>query len=337
MPSHTRRPITRSPPHPRPIPPRPAAEPRSGWIPGTSAIRFGGDYNPEQWDRERGSRTSSSCGRRGEPRERGHFSWALLEPREGEYDFSSSSTSARPARRRRHRRRPRHADDRAARLFWNAYPHARPVTRDGVPLGFGSRGIVSPISPQYRRAASAIAEKLAERYAHHPVVMWHVHNEYGAPVSDSYDEASVLNFRGWLERRYGSIDALNRPGAPRSGASCTARSDEVGRPAHLASVSNPAHRLDFAHSRPTRCWSASSSSATRSDAMPRSRSRRTSWPRAARRSTTEVGARVDIVSNDHYLTASRLDAHVMLAMDADFHALPPGRQALVLMEHSTSP
>lgn len=45
---------------------------------------------------------------------------------------------------------------------------------------------------------------------------------------------------------------------------------------------------------------------------------------------------IDIISNDHYLTASRLDAHVMLAMDADFtRSLAAGRP-WVLMEHSPS-
>ena len=87
----------------------------------------------------------------------GIFSWALLEPREGEYDFAfldevldllagagidvdlGTPTTVPPA------------------WFWKAYPQARPVTREGVTLGFGSRGIVSPSSPEYRRAAAAIA------------------------------------------------------------------------------------------------------------------------------------------------------------------------------------
>jgi beta-galactosidase len=157
--------------------PEPSA--RTGWIPGTSAIRFGGDYNPEQWDRETWLEDIELMREAGVNLVSvGIFSWALLEPREGEYDFSfldevldllvgagidvdlGTPTTVPPA------------------WFWKAYPHARPVTRDGLPLGFGSRGIVSPSSPEYRRAAAAIAERLAERYAHHPaVVMWHVHNE----------------------------------------------------------------------------------------------------------------------------------------------------------------
>ena len=138
----------------------PETDPRSGWIPGTSAIRFGGDYNPEQWTRETWLEDIELMREAGVNLVSvGIFSWALLEPREGEYDFSfldevldllagagidvdlGTPTTVPPA------------------WFWKAYPQARPVTREGVTLGFGSRGIVSPSSPEYRRAAAAIAER----------------------------------------------------------------------------------------------------------------------------------------------------------------------------------
>ncbi|WP_353807631.1 beta-galactosidase [Agromyces sp. SYSU T00194] len=312
---------------------------RSGWIPGTSSIRFGGDYNPEQWDRatwledielmrEAGVNLVSV----------GIFSWALLEPREGEYDFSflddvldllagagidvdlGTPTTVPPA------------------WFWTRYPHARPVTREGLPLGFGSRGIVSPSSPEYRRAAEAIAERLAERYAHHPaVVMWHVHNEYGAPVSESYDEASVANFRTWLAARYGTIDGLNRAWGTTFWGQVYGSFDEVDAPRLSASVSNPAHRLDFAR--------FSSDALLECFVLERDAIRR----HAIQPVTTNFMAtscpsidywrwagEVDIIANDHYLTASRLDAHVMLAMDADFTRSLAGGKPWVLMEHSTS-
>lgn len=317
----------------------PGTAARSGWVPGTSAIRFGGDYNPEQWTRETWLEDIELMREAGVNLVSvGIFSWALIEPREGEYDFSfldevldllagagidvdlGTPTTVPPA------------------WFWTAYPEARPVTRDGVTLGFGSRGIVSPSSPEYRRAASAIAERLAERYAHHPaVVMWHVHNEYGAPVAESYDAASVANFRCWLERRYGSIGALNLAWGTTFWGQVYGSFDEVDAPRASASVSNPAHRLDFQR--------FSSDALLECFVLERDAIRR----HAAQPITTNFMAtscpaidywrwapEVDLVSNDHYLTASRLDAHVMLAMDADFtRSLAAGRP-WVLMEHSTS-
>ena len=47
-------------------------------------------------------------------------------------------------------------------------------------------------------------------------------------------------------------------------------------------------------------------------------------------------AEVDIVSNDHYLTAAREDAHVWLAMAADMTRSVAGGRPWLLMEHSTS-
>jgi hypothetical protein len=94
----------------------------------------------------------------------GIFSWVLLEPREGEYDFEwldhlmnlltdagirvhlGTPTAAPPA------------------WFWKQYPQARPVTREGMPLGSGSRGMASPSSPEYLKAATNITQQLACKY-----------------------------------------------------------------------------------------------------------------------------------------------------------------------------
>lgn len=316
-----------------------ASPARSGWIPGTGAIRFGGDYNPEQWPRETWREDIALMKEAGiNLVSVGIFSWALLEPREGEYDFAflddllgllheagvdvdlGTPTAAPPA------------------WFYRSYPQARPVTREGVPLGFGSRGIMSPSSPEYRRAATAIAEQLARRYADHPaVVLWHVHNEYGAPVTESYDDASVANFRTWLQARYGTIDALNAAWGTTFWGQVYAGFDEVDAPRLSASVTNPAHRLDFAR--------FSSDALLECFILERDAIR----AHAAQPITTNFMAstcpsvdlwrwarEVDIVSNDHYLTAARRDAHVMLAMDADLTRSLAGGKPWILMEHSTS-
>ena len=92
-----------------------------------------------------------------------------------------------------------------------AHPEVLPVTRDGVRLEFGSRRHYCPSSPVFREATVRIVEQLARRYGSHPALaMWHVSNEYGCHVPACYCPVSAEDFRGWLEARYGEIEALNR-------------------------------------------------------------------------------------------------------------------------------
>src|SRR5262245_10597348 len=111
-----------------------------GWPLGLAGIAYGGDYNPEQWPedvwvedvrlmREAGVNLVSV----------GIFSWALLEPAEGRFDFGwldrvldllhgagvavdlATPTAAPPP------------------WFTRRHPASRPVTREGHVLGTGAR------------------------------------------------------------------------------------------------------------------------------------------------------------------------------------------------------
>jgi beta-galactosidase GanA len=117
-------------------------------VPKISKLIYGGDYNPEQWDpavwredvklmKEAGVNMVSLA----------IFSWALLEPREGEFDFGwldevmdllaengiavdlATATAAQPA--------------------WMSlkYPDVLAVTEEGTTLSYGSRQVYCPNSP----------------------------------------------------------------------------------------------------------------------------------------------------------------------------------------------
>jgi beta-galactosidase len=309
------------------------------WIPGRRVIRFGGDYNPEQWTREvwdEDIRLMQDAGVN--LVSIGIFSWVLLEPEEGVYDFSfldeiiellyaagidvdlATPTAAPPA------------------WFYRAYPHARAVTREGVPLAFGSRGIVSPSSPEYRRAAREIASRLAQRYGSHPaVVLWHVHNEYGTPVAESYDDASVLAFREWLRQRYGTLDGVNQAWGTNFWGQRYGQWEEIDAPRQSGTASNPAHRLDFAR--------FSSGALLECYRIERDAIRE----HARQPITTNFMAvtcpsvdlwkwvdEVDIVANDHYLVAEKPDNHIHLSRSADMTRSLARGKPWILMEHSTS-
>jgi beta-galactosidase len=218
---------------------------RPEWNP--ARMWFGGDYNPEQWPREVWADDLRLMAEAGVTVVTvGVFSWALLEPREGEFDFGwlddvldglhgagigvdlATATASPPP--------------------WMAtnHPDILPVTREGVTLWHGSRQHYSPSSSTYRRFAERLVRTMAERYGDHPaLVAWHVNNEYGCHVSSSYDDESAAAFRVWLERKYGDIGALNEAWGTAFWSQAYGSFDEVIPPRATPTFGNPGHLLDF--------------------------------------------------------------------------------------------
>ncbi|MGN0996377.1 MAG: beta-galactosidase [Candidatus Ventricola sp.] len=177
----------------------------------TSPLRYGADYNPDQWlDRpdilERDIEMMRHAGVN--TVSLGIFAWATLEPAEGEYRLDwmqavidrlyaagISVDLATPS---------------GARPAWMAqkYPEVRRVGADRVRQLFGERHNHCYTSPVYREKVRQINQALARRFGRHPgVIMWHLSNEYGG---ECHCELCQQAFRDWLKARYGTIDALNR-------------------------------------------------------------------------------------------------------------------------------
>ncbi|MFT4123286.1 MAG: beta-galactosidase [Microbacteriaceae bacterium] len=304
-----------------------------------SGIRFGGDYNPEQWPREVWDEDVALMRRAGVTTATvGVFSWGWLEPEEGRYEFGwldeviellhaggirvllATATASPPA--------------------WLArdHPDSLPVTAEGVRLGFGSRQQYSPSSAAYRTAALRLVERLAERYGAHPALeAWHIGNEYACHVPESHDPESARAFRTWLAERYGSIERLNEAWGTAFWSQRYASFDEVSTPALAPTSLNPTQLLDF------RRFS--------SDALlgllvaERQVLRRLSpgvpvttnfmgfFPRA---DYWRWAREVDFVSDDSYPDPADPEAHVLLAASRDLmRSLGAGRPWL-LMEQATS-
>ncbi|USI74861.1 beta-galactosidase [Sphingomonas morindae] len=89
------------------------------------------------------------------------------------------------------------------------YPGADIVTQQGVRLHPATRYQVNITDPDYRRLIRRLAVAMMQRYAHNPaVIAFGYDNEVGSSPM-SYSAGDRERFVAWLQRRYGSIAALN--------------------------------------------------------------------------------------------------------------------------------
>lgn len=177
----------------------------------TKKILHGGDYNPEQWlSHPEILEQDIAYFKKAHINEvsMGIFSWAMLEPREGEYHFEwmeeiieklyqneISVILATPS---------------GARPKWLAdkYPEVLRVDESRHRNLYGLRHNHCYTSPVYREKTRRMNMELAKRFGNHPaVIAWHISNEYGG---ECHCELCQNEFRNWLKEKYQTIDNLNR-------------------------------------------------------------------------------------------------------------------------------
>lgn len=170
----------------------------------------GGDYNPEQWlDHPEILKTDIEYFKKAHINtvSLGIFSWAILEPEEGIYQFEwleeiidnlykegISTILATPS---------------GARPKWLAdkYPEVLRVNERREKQLFGGRHNHCYTSPVYREKISKLDRALSERFGKHPgVILWHISNEFGG---ECHCPLCQEKFREWLEKKYKTIENLN--------------------------------------------------------------------------------------------------------------------------------
>ncbi len=178
-------------------------------------LLHGGDYNPEQWldcpevleeDIRLMKEAGVNCVTLGV------FSWAVLEPEEGVYDFEWLEEIIDNLRNAGIQ--VILATPSGAMPHWltQKYPEVMQVRADGQRNLPGKRHNFCYTSPVMRAKTKALDEALSERFGRKDnVILWHLSNELAGNFSDGacHCELCQSAFRNWLKERYGTLDALN--------------------------------------------------------------------------------------------------------------------------------
>ncbi len=298
-------------------------------------LLFGGDWNPEQWPREvwdddvrlmrEAGVTTATLG---------VFSWSVLEPEEGRYDFTLLDDALELLHR--HGLDAFLATPTASPPPWFslAHPDALPVRADGTRLSHGSRDTYCLAAPAYREASLRLATALGERYGHHPALLgWHVHNEYG---TQCWCDHAAAAFRTWLRARYGTLEALNSAWGTAFWSQRYGAWEQVLPPRATQYLHNPAHLVDFkrwtsdellacfTEQRDALRASGSTAPVTTNFMLPTwNHLEQWSWSREQ-----------DLVSLDHYLDTTGPDGEAHVAYAGDLARSWAGGRPWLLMEQS---
>lgn len=175
-------------------------------------LLYGACYYPEHWDRKDWQEHARLMREAGLNTARmGDFAWAVMEPQEDVFDFSLfeeaigilagegvktilCTPTAGP---------PKWLADKYDILQRDRY---------GRKENWGSRREACANQPDYRRRSVRIAARMAEHFRENPnVTGWQIDNEFGCHSSTRcYCEHCRVSFGRWLEKKYGTIEALNK-------------------------------------------------------------------------------------------------------------------------------
>ena len=174
-------------------------------------IIHGGDYNPDQWidtpeiwDEDMRLMNLAHVN----SATIGIFSWSMLEPEEGVYNFDFLDKMM--DKLHKNGKDVILATPSGARPTWLAqkYPEVLRVEETGIRNEYGVRHNHCLTSPVYREKVRKINTLLAQRYKDHPALkMWHISNEH---CGECHCDMCQAAFREWLKKEYNNdLDLLN--------------------------------------------------------------------------------------------------------------------------------
>ncbi|RKO20286.1 beta-galactosidase [Pseudarthrobacter phenanthrenivorans] len=307
---------------------------------GTGNFVYGCDYNPEQWERSVWEEDVRLMKRAGVNLVAVNiFGWAEVEGSPGIYSFErldeilellhangigvnlGTGTSSTPA------------------WLTTLHPEILPRSASGVLAWPGGRQAWCPSSPRYREHALRLVRETVRRYGAHPAVrLWHVSNELGCHNALCYCDVSAAEFRGWLEARYSTLDALNKAWGTTFWSQRYSAWEQILPPRTTASTNNPTQVLDFHRFSSDELlgyYQAEADILRQHSSIPVT----TNFMVTAHIRNLDYWSwapRMDVIANDHYLDHRLAAPGTELAFAADTTRGLAQGQPWLLMEHSTS-
>lgn len=173
---------------------------------------LGVDYYPEHWPEEMITQDLDGIKQMGANIVRiGEFAWHLMEPHEGQFDFSFFDQVIKEVKKRD--MKVMFGTPTATFPAWLARQHPSILSEDeyGHKKVFGGRRQYCFNSDVYRNYAATITKKLVEHYAaEETIISWQIDNELGHEGSDMcYCDQCHYAFQHYLKEKYDSVSELN--------------------------------------------------------------------------------------------------------------------------------
>ncbi|MFA6504795.1 MAG: beta-galactosidase [Treponemataceae bacterium] len=211
-------------------------------------IRFGVDYYPEHWPRDRWETDARLMREAGlEVVRMGEFSWAKMESDEGKFDFAwleeaitvlakegiktilGTPTATPPA------------------WIIERNPEILPVDDHGVTRGFGGRHHDCQSNETYRTHIRRFVTAMAKRFANNPhVIGWQPDNEFGNSHRNlCMCDSCAASFRVWLKKKYKTLDALNEAWGTGFWSQTYSKFEQISAPLPTPNSHSPGLLLDW--------------------------------------------------------------------------------------------
>lgn len=222
---------------------------KTDFFPPQDMMSIGTYYYPEAWPEDQWQRDIANIKKlHMEFVHMGEFAWTFMEPTEGHFDFDWLEKVVKMC-----------ADQglkvvlctpSATPPIWltQEHPEVLLIDADGRQMQHGTRQQACWSVEIYRRYVGKIDEELAKRFGNNPAVWgWQIDNEmshYGR--EPGYNDACQTNFRKWLAKKYGTIDALNRDWGTSFWSERYENFDQIRlpNPKELVAAPNPHAQLD---------------------------------------------------------------------------------------------